>query len=263
VILTLTLPINDIGSDIKIDTDITLDSATTIEIHVTKPSGATDTWDAVTSGVAQEIVHTTESGDIDEAGFYKIHANIEFSGGDPFTGTDTILEVTDGTASTEAYLSLYWSGLKAQLDAVDTGVYSDLVYNAVESLDNFNTSHLSSAQVKQAVALLVCIDCSEMSGLAGWSQEKYFDSLKIYDRTMKKESGLDHFTGSFCRLLKISLKEFNTKTSAQRAEIYEKTRSDTIYLAPDLDQRGKVFKDYDLSKVRSDRNSYPLDSRYK
>jgi hypothetical protein len=258
----LTLYKNDIGTDILLDIGTSLDDATAIEIHVVKPSGSHVVWGASASETPDAIIHTTVSGDLDEAGLYEVHAYVEWGGGDAFTGADTILEVTDGTASTEAYLSLYWSGLKAQLDAIDTGLYSDMILSAVKTLDLFDTSFLTAAQLKQACALLICIDCGEMGSLAGNSQEKYFSKLKIYDRTMEGEIGLDSFTGSFCRLLKITLKEFNSKTLNTRSSIYKKIRSDSIYMAPNLDQRGKIFRDYDISEVRNYRRSHTLDNRY-
>lgn len=258
----LTLPKNDIGSDIELDTDISLTDVSLIQMHVTKPSGATATWTAIASGAAEEIVHTTASGDLNEAGFYKVHAYLEFTGGDAFTGTDTILEVTDGTASTEAYLALYWSGLKAQLDAVDTGLYSDMVMGAVSTLANFDTSFLTAGQIKQAYALLVCVSASEMPSVPGFSQEKFVEKFKVYDRVLQKPIGLDWAVGAFCRLLKITLSEFNAKTSSVRTAQYNIYKTNSIFLGHDLDQRGKVFRDYDLSDVRDDREAYPLDNRY-
>lgn len=258
----LTLPKNDVGSDIEIDTDISLTDVSLIQMHVTKPSGTTAVWTATASGTAEEIVHTTVSGDLNEAGFYKVHAHLEFTGGDVFTGTDTILEITDGTAPTEAYLSLYWSGLKAQLDAVDTGLYTDMVMGAVSTLANFDTSFLTAGQIKQAYALLICINSSEMPSIPGHSPEKFMEKLKIYDRVMQKPIGLDWAVGSFCRLLKINLSEFNAKTSAVRTSQFNLYRTNSIYHPTDLDQRGKVYKDYDITDVRDDREAYPLDNRY-
>lgn len=258
----LTLPKNDIGSDIELDTDISLTDVSLIQMHVTKPSGATATWTAMTSGVAEEIVHTTVSGDLNEAGFYRVHAYLEFTGGDAFTGTDTILEVTDGTASTEAYLALYWSGLKAQLDAVDTGLYSDMVMGAVSTLANFDTSFLTAGQIKQAYALLVAIDCGGMSSICGWSQERHYNKLKVYDRTWQNDDKIDWAIGEFCRLLKITLREYNAKTSTVRTAQYNKYKTNSIYISMPLDQRGQLFRDYEITDVRDDREAYPLDNRF-
>jgi hypothetical protein len=84
----------------------------------------------------------------------------------------------------------------------------------------------------------------------------------VYDRTLKKDIGLDPFTGAFCRLLKITFKEYSSKTSATRSVIYTKTKSNSIYLSQNLDQRAQVFKDYELSDLATERKSYPLDNRF-
>jgi hypothetical protein len=165
-------------------------------------------------------------------------------------------------SSIDSYVSVYWTGLRTSLDAINPSLYTDLVANAAATLEQFDYSFLTAAQINQAQALLVCIDAAEFSSIAGNSQDKYYSSLKIYDRTMKKDIGLDSFTGSFCRLLKITLKEFNSKTSTARSAIYSKIKSNSIFLSGDLDQRGKVFKDYDLDDKVSDRKAYPLDNRY-
>ena len=165
-------------------------------------------------------------------------------------------------SSIDSYISAYWIGLRDSLDAINPSLYTDLVANAASTIELFDYSFLTAAQINQAQALLVCIDAAEFSSIAGNSQDKYYATLKIYDRTMKKDIGLDSFTGSFCRLLKITLKEFNSKVATTRSLIYTKTRSNSIYIAPDMDQRGKVFKDHNLEDIVSDRKSFPLDSRY-
>jgi len=165
-------------------------------------------------------------------------------------------------ATVDNYVEAYWTGLEASLSAISPSLYADLVANAAVTLEQFTHDFLTAAQVNQAQALLVCLESAEMGSLPGNSQDKYYSSLKIYDRTMKKDIGLDSFTGAFCRLLKITLKEFNSKTSVTRSAIYSKTRSNSIYIAGNLDQRGKVFTDYDLEKKVADRKAYPLDNRY-
>jgi hypothetical protein len=165
------------------------------------------------------------------------------------------------TATVDNYISIYWSTLKASLDAVSTSIYADLVANAAVTLELFDHSFLTTAQENQAQALLVCIDSGEFA-IGGNSNDKYYSSWKVYDRVLKKDIGLDPFTGAFCRLLKITLKEYSSKTSTARSTIYSKTKSNSIYLSGDLDQRPKVFKDFELSDVATDRKSYPLDNRY-
>lgn len=165
-------------------------------------------------------------------------------------------------ATVESYLKIYWTGLKEQLDALDTALYTDLAANAAVTITQFDTSHLTTAQLNQAQALLISIDCAGSPSLGGNSSERHFDSLKIFDRSMKKTSGLDWSIGEFCRLLKITLQEYYGKSETSRVANYVKTRISSIYMAPSLDQRGQVFKDYDLESIRDDRESYPLDNRY-
>jgi len=165
-------------------------------------------------------------------------------------------------ATVDNYVSVYWSTLKASLDAVDDAIYTDLVANAAVSLELFDHSFLTTAQINQAQALLVCIDAAEFLSIGGNSNEKYYSSWKVYDRTLKKDIGLDPFTGAFCRLLKITFKEYSSKTSATRSVIYTKTKSNSIYLSQNLDQRAQVFKDYELSDLATERKSYPLDNRF-
>jgi hypothetical protein len=165
-------------------------------------------------------------------------------------------------ATVDNYVSVYWTGLKNSLDLVDAAIYTDLVANAAVVLETFDHSFLTLSQINQAQALLVCINASEFLSVGGNSNDKYYSSWKVYDRTLKKDIGMDPFTGAFCRLLKISFKEYTSKTSAVRSAIYSKTRSNSIYIAGNLDQRGKVFTDYDLEKKVADRKAYPLDNRY-
>jgi len=165
-------------------------------------------------------------------------------------------------ATVENYTKIYWTGLVAQLDAIDTALYDDLAANAAVTLELFDHSFLTAAQINQAQALLICVECAGAPSLAGYSQERHFSDLKIADRKMSKLSGLDWSIGEFCRLLKITPQEFNAKTSAVREAQFKLYRTNAIYLAPDLDGRGRVFKDFDPQDVRDDRNSYPLDSRY-
>ena len=165
-------------------------------------------------------------------------------------------------ATVDNYVSAYWGTLEASLNAIDEAIYTDLVANAAVTIELFDHDFLTLSQINQAQALLVCIDASEFLSIGGNNNDKYYSSWKVYDRSLKKDIGMDPFTGAFCRLLKITFKEYTSKTSATRSVIYSKTRSDSIYLSGDLDQRGKVYKDYDLSKVRDDRKAYPLDNRY-
>jgi len=165
-------------------------------------------------------------------------------------------------ATVDNYVSAYWTGLETSLNAVSPSLYTDLTANAAVVLETFDHSFLTLSQINQAQALLVCINASEFLSIGGNSNDKYYSSWKVYDRSLKKDIGMDPFTGAFCRLLKITFKEYTSKTSAARSAIYSKVRSNSIYIAGNLDQRGKVFTDYDLEDKVSDRKAYPLDNRY-
>jgi len=165
-------------------------------------------------------------------------------------------------ATVTSYVSAYWSGLKAALDVVDTAIYTDLAANAAVTLELFDHSFLTTAQENQAQALLICIDAAGMPGIGGWSPERHYSKLKIADRTWTNTEGKDWAVGELCRLLKITFKEYMAKTSTQRQANYTKTLTNTYFIGGDLDQRGKLFRDYSLDDVTSDRKTTPLDNRY-
>ncbi|MCK9458843.1 MAG: hypothetical protein M0R80_04325 [Proteobacteria bacterium] len=165
-------------------------------------------------------------------------------------------------SSIDSYISAYWTGLRTSLDAINPSLYTDLVANAAVVLETFDHDFLTLSQINQAQALLVCINASEFLSIGGNSNDKYYSSWKVYDRSLKKDIGMDPFTGAFCRLLKITFKEYTSKTSAARSAIYIKTKSNSVYLAPSMDQRAQVFKDYTLEDVATERKSYPLDNRF-
>ena len=173
-------------------------------------------------------------------------------------------------ATVEKYVSAYWSNLKSALDAIDSALYADLAANAAVTLELFDHSFLTTAQINQAQALLIAIDCSEMSSIPGFSQEKFFESLKIADRTMRKSAGLDWAVGAFCRLLKITMQEFNAKTSTVREAQFNVYKTSSLFISEHpLDQRARVFRDYELSDSRTEQEAspriksyYPLDNRY-
>jgi len=166
-------------------------------------------------------------------------------------------------ATVEHYIEAYFSGLKTNLDAIDSALYADLVANAAVNILNYDTSHLTTAQLNQAQALLVCIDGGGMASIPGFSNERHYKKLKIYDRTWQNDDKIDGLIGEFCRLLKITIKEYNSKTATSRAANYTKTRTNLVYLpGTDLDQRARVFKDFDLEDVRDDREINPRISNY-
>ena len=76
----------------RLDTGVgNLDIATKIEIHVLKPSGATDTWTATKYGTTSEITYTSTTGDLDEAGNYILQSYIEWGANIHYGDTTTVV----------------------------------------------------------------------------------------------------------------------------------------------------------------------------
>ncbi len=68
--------VGDVGVLLKVDTVSDISGDSTHLLMVRKPSGAIVTWNAtVTDG--HYLYYTTVSGDLDEAGIYKIQAKID------------------------------------------------------------------------------------------------------------------------------------------------------------------------------------------
>ena len=79
--------INTEGILIKVETGIDLSGATKVSLKVRKPSGTEVEWIGTADGT--KITYITQTGDLDEAGLYKIQAYIE-------KGSLKILGDTDG-----------------------------------------------------------------------------------------------------------------------------------------------------------------------
>jgi hypothetical protein len=175
------------------------------------------------------------------------------------------------SSSVDSWVSVYWSGLKAQMDLIDTSLYADLVADAAIHINDFDISTLTTAEKTRVQALMICIETAGMPGLAGWSQERHLTGLKIADRTWKKDiTNYDWAIGELCRILKITPKQYLTIVSqTDRLSKYGTLyTTNSAYLAPDLDQRAQVHRDYTLSEKRADYvanqvkpNRYNLDSR--
>lgn len=53
-------------------------SGSTLSLEVLKPSGATDTWSAtvLTDGTDGKVLYSTQSGDLDETGVYRVQVRV-------------------------------------------------------------------------------------------------------------------------------------------------------------------------------------------
>ena len=69
---------NDVGIAITVATGITLTGATTTQLKVKKPSGATATWAAAINGT--NLDYTTVANDLNEAGRYFLQAFVQTGG---------------------------------------------------------------------------------------------------------------------------------------------------------------------------------------
>lgn len=85
------LYVGDIGIEIRVNTGQPLTGATLMEIHVLKPSGATETWTA-TAYDNTWIVYTLVIGDLDEVGEYILQGYVEIGGG-KYSGIPTTIDV--------------------------------------------------------------------------------------------------------------------------------------------------------------------------
>lgn len=71
--------INEVGKILKLDTGINVDAATSQSVYVNKPDGTVASWDGsiVDSNYVQ---HTTEAGDLDQSGTYRVQAVVTVGG---------------------------------------------------------------------------------------------------------------------------------------------------------------------------------------
>lgn len=68
--------LGDIGTDIILDTESALATATLLQIKYTKPDGATGLWTGVIAD-STKVKYTTQDGDLDIAGLWSLQAYIE------------------------------------------------------------------------------------------------------------------------------------------------------------------------------------------
>jgi hypothetical protein len=84
----------DVGVLFKIDTGVDLTLATTIELHVKKPDGTEDTWDAtMDTTVKTHANYTSVALDLDQVGTYALYAYVEFTASSKHSGMTTKFRV--------------------------------------------------------------------------------------------------------------------------------------------------------------------------
>lgn len=70
--------VGDTGTDIILDSGADISSATTLQIKYKKPSGDTGAWTATVQSTTK-AVYTTQAGDLDESGEWRIQIYVELS----------------------------------------------------------------------------------------------------------------------------------------------------------------------------------------
>lgn len=161
-------------------------------------------------------------------------------------------------ATVDLWAEVYWPGLKAQLDLISTDLYGALKTSAAAEILNYDTSRLTADQILRVQALLICVPSAGMPGLAGWSEERHQKTLKIDTRTWTKTEGLDAFIGELRTYLP-AWTDKNIKTTNDK--IFQVFKTNSIFLAPKLDQRDQVFRDKELADERTNWDEYGWDWR--
>jgi len=75
--------VGDVGTEIILDCGMDITGATGIHIHVRKPDGSVEAWDAAVwtiDGAPNYVKYTTQAGDFDVAGEYRVQAGLTLSG---------------------------------------------------------------------------------------------------------------------------------------------------------------------------------------
>jgi hypothetical protein len=158
---------------------------------------------------------------------------------------------TPGTtsASVVSWISAYWNGLKTKLDVIDPLIYPDLAADAAVHYKDYDIGGLTEAEKTRVQALLICVEAAGMPSLAGWSQERHLTHMKISDKTIQKPiTNYDWAIGELCRLLRITLERYLTiRSNSDRSSRYTKVyTTNNAFLAPDLDTRAQVHRDFTL-----------------
>jgi len=86
--------VGEMGTQVVLDTEVTLTGAQSCVIKVKKPDGTEEEWSASVTETTK-IVHTLEDGDFDQAGLYKMQAYVEFDSDNTFLGETVEMYVYD------------------------------------------------------------------------------------------------------------------------------------------------------------------------
>ena len=75
--------VGDVGTEIILDCGMDIAAASNVHIHVKKPDGSIEAWDAAIheiDGAYNYLRYVTQSGDFDVAGEYRVQAGLTLSG---------------------------------------------------------------------------------------------------------------------------------------------------------------------------------------
>jgi hypothetical protein len=160
--------------------------------------------------------------------------------------------MTTSSADVSGWVAAYWPELEVTMDAISTIVgsvdlFAELVTETATSILSYDITNKSSSEVLRARALMVCVEAAGMPGIAGWEEQRHYNTLKIMDRTWKKEEGLDHFIGELQRILPAY-----TKTDSVKLNTILGTKAvvDSLYNHTRLDQRKTPYTERDISVIR-------------
>lgn len=67
---------DDIGTEIKIDMDESMETATGITFEVKKPNGEEESWSGIQIIETTKLKYTIQAGDLDVSGTYKIQPKL-------------------------------------------------------------------------------------------------------------------------------------------------------------------------------------------
>ena len=156
-------------------------------------------------------------------------------------------------ADTGGWVKVYWPELEAALDVISLTVgsgydlFAELVTETATSILGYDTSNKSASEVLRARALMVCVEAAGMPGIAGWEEQRHYDTLKIMDRTWRKTEGIDHFVGELRRILPAY-----TRDDLIKSTIISNTKAtvNSLYTSTRLDQRLTPYTERDIDTIR-------------
>jgi hypothetical protein len=155
-------------------------------------------------------------------------------------------------ADVAGWIAAYWPELEASLDAISTIVgsvdlFNELITETATSILAYEVTNKSSSEILRARALMVCVEAAGMPGIAGWEEQRHYDTLKIMDRTWRKSEGVDHFIGELKRILPAYTKTDSVKLNTI---LGTKAVADSLYTHTRLDQRKTPYSERDISVIR-------------